>query len=333
MKVLLVLLLLGATLADEIIKESRARELKEKDLKWKVTNLDVNPQKKEKLEVFVQSLQRGNTSEFLEMKKSDADVADLLTDKGETLLNLGHQIEEPVDMEPQDAEVEDIDKEVRGESLYDQWGIPINFDGRTVWEGCIHSGGTQGNCNGCWAFGIANHLSDRFCIKGKNVVLSVQDLMECTSGNRCCEGGYASNGYRYMIETGIVAEGCKRYKKKCNECKPSSCTHYKCKPNSMFWADTIQQAKREIYKNGPIEAVFEVYDDFPYYESGIYHKTSNTSLGIHTVEVIGWGTENGIRYWLCKNSWGDDWGDNGFFKIKLGECGINNALTTCAPLV
>ena len=46
----------------------------------------------------------------------------------------------------------------------------------------------------------------------------------------------------------------------------------------------------------------------------------------HAVLVIGYGTEGGVDYWLVKNSWGPDWGDNGKIKIKRGtnECGIGN---------
>jgi len=213
----------------------------------------------------------------------------------------------------------------------DSSGLPKTFDGRKQWAGCIHSGGDQEHCNGCWAFGLANHLSDRFCIHGKDVVLSVQDILECSSGNDCCDGGIASNGYNYMMNKGAVAIDCKPVDFSCGSCRSLSCTRYKCKKGSMFWADTIQEAKEEIYYNGPIQGVYDCYDDFPYYEDGIYEATSKNFLGYHTVEILGWGTENGKDYWLCKNGWGDDWGNRSFFKIKMGDCGINEALTTCEP--
>ena len=44
--------------------------------------------------------------------------------------------------------------------------------------------------------------------------------------------------------------------------------------------------------------------------------------------MIGWGEENGTKYWLCVNSWNNEWGDQGLFKIKRGtnECGIENSV-------
>lgn len=228
---------------------------------------------------------------------------------------------------------EDVSYGSYSEGEVDTSGLPVFFDGRKRWGGCIHSGGNQFKCNGCWAFGIINHLSDRFCIWGRDVILSVQDMLECTSGNNCCTGGTATNGYNFMIERGAVSENCKDFSGDCSTCRSSSCTRYKCRRNSIFWANTIEEAKREIYNNGPIEAVFDVFEDFTYYAGGVYYQTSKKMLGVHTVEVLGWGVENGVNYWLCKNSWGDDWGSASFFKIKMGECGINEAMTTCRPLV
>ena len=216
---------------------------------------------------------------------------------------------------------------------FDNAGLPINFDGRKLWGKCIHSGRDQKDCNGCWAFGITNHMSDRFCIWGKDVVLSAQDLLECTPNNTCCTGGSASFGYEFLTKVGVVAESCKEFTGECGSCRESNCTRYKCQKDSLFWADTVQDAKREIFSNGPIEAVFDVYDDLAHYAGGVYYKTSEKLLGIHAVTILGWGVEDGKDYWLCKNSWGDTWGDNSFFKIKMGECGINDALTTCKPLV
>ena len=86
--------------------------------------------------------------------------------------------------------------------------------------------------------------------------------------------------------------------------------------------------QQEIIKNGPVEAAFEVYEDFPTYKSGFYKHTTGQALGGHPVKIIGWGTEDGEDYWLVVNSWNSDWGDNGLFKILRGtdECGIEDGI-------
>ena len=62
-------------------------------------------------------------------------------------------------------------------------------------------------------------------------------------------------------------------------------------------------------------------------EIGVFPAGQLVSLGSfwesNAIKVIGWGTENGEDYWLCVNSWNDTWGDNGLFKILMGDSGIN----------
>jgi cathepsin B len=85
----------------------------------------------------------------------------------------------------------------------------------------------------------------------------------------------------------------------------------------------------DIMQYGSVSAVFTVYDDLPAYESGVYHHTSGSVLGGHAVKMIGWGTEDGTPYWLIVNSWNEDWGNKGLFKIKRGnnECGIESGIS------
>lgn len=72
-------------------------------------------------------------------------------------------------------------------------GLPTNFDPRTdaTWKNCIHPVRTQGDlCGSNWALSSTGVLSDRFCVKGKDVLLSVQDQLSCDYNNYGCYGGY-----------------------------------------------------------------------------------------------------------------------------------------------
>jgi len=64
-----------------------------------------------------------------------------------------------------------------------------------------------------------------------------------------------------------------------------------------------------------METGFVVYSDFMNYKGGIYHYTSGVMQGGHAVKIVGWGIEHGIDYWICANSWGSKWGENGYFRI------------------
>lgn len=89
---------------------------------------------------------------------------------------------------------------------------------------------------------------------------------------------------------------------------------------------TIDSIKNDLVKFGPVTAAFYVYDCFLSYREGVYTKTSSSilPLGGHAVTIVGWGTENGLDYWRCRNSWNDGWGDNGHFKIAMDSCGITD---------
>jgi len=63
----------------------------------------------------------------------------------------------------------------------------------------------------------------------------------------------------------------------------------------------------------------------------VYHHVTGELAGGHAVKILGWGKEKGVDYWLCANSWGPEWGDQGFFKIKAKECGVDDSVWACIP--
>lgn len=97
-----------------------------------------------------------------------------------------------------------------------------------------------------------------------------------------------------------------------------------------------KQIKAEILRRGPVQAVMLVYPDFVCYTKGVYkHDVDDVDLEPkgHSVKILGWGTENGVPYWLAANSWNTEWGDKGFFKIRRGsnECSIEGSIVAGIP--
>jgi cathepsin B len=98
--------------------------------------------------------------------------------------------------------------------------------------------------------------------------------------------------------------------------------------------------KYVIYKYGPVAAGFDVYPDFlhPYDGKTIYQHNAQdgeVSSGGHAVRVVGWGGGEGtaepIPYWIIANSWGPEWGDNGYFKMKRVCCNLERNVVATLP--
>jgi cathepsin B len=217
--------------------------------------------------------------------------------------------------------------------------LPDNFDPRKEkFSKCIHPILNQGHCGSCWAHGSSEVLSDRFCINGKDVILSPQDLTSCDRYDNGCNGGGLEEPFRWMTNFGIVTATCFPYVSGDGHVPPcpSKCvnteafTKYKCAPGTIVSIDDNTAQKQEMYDHGPMDTGFYVYEDFMNYKGGIYVHKTGKMLGGHAVKVMGWGVEGGVKYWICANSWGAAWGESGFFRIKLGECDIDGGVA-CSP--
>ena len=89
-------------------------------------------------------------------------------------------------------------------------------------------------------------------------------------------------------------------------------------------ASGVEAVKQMILAGGPVETGFTVYSDFENYQSGVYQNTGGSSVGGHAVKIVGWGTDGGVDYWKVANSWNPYWGEAGYFRIKQGDCFIDD---------
>jgi len=238
---------------------------------------------------------------------------------------------------------------------------PTSFDSRTQWPGCIGRVLDQGRCGSCWAFGTTETLSDRFCIHSSGsimVQLAALDLTTCDDQQDGCNGGDPYSAWLYAKKTGIVTEACAMYNKSIPTCAPvdEPCLNFvptpKCPAptcdNGANWNDdkhfaqsaysinaNIVDIESDMVTNGPVQAAFNVYQDFIHYKSGVYRHLTGQYLGGHSVKMIGYGTQNSTDYWLVQNSWTTTWGDEGYFMILRGkdECGIEDGVCAGMPKI
>ncbi|CAH8429291.1 unnamed protein product [Schistosoma haematobium] len=244
--------------------------------------------------------------------------------------------------------------------------IPSSFDSRMKWPRCksIATIRDQSRCGSSWAFAAVEAMSDRTCIQSRgrqSVELSAVDLMSCCSD--CgfgCDGGFLGHAWDYWVKEGIVTGSSKENHTGCQPYPFPKCEHYvkgkypacgekmykapRCNQTcqksykipysqdkhrgklSYNVADNELSIQKEIMKYGPVESAFNVYEDFLNYKSGIYKHITGEPVGGHAIRIIGWGVEKNTPYWLIANSWNEDWGENGYFRILRGhnECDIES---------
>jgi hypothetical protein len=136
-------------------------------------------------------------------------------------------------------------------------------------------------------------------------------------------GWYPSAALDAARDTGIVGEACYPYDASAQAC--TLCPDWENRVTRIDdWVGLTNQAdmKQALADYGPFEATMLVYSDFFSYSGGVYRHTSGQLQGGHAVTVVGYDDEEG--YWIVKNSWGRNWGENGWFRIAYDECGIDD---------
>jgi len=192
----------------------------------------------------------------------------------------------------------------------------------------------QGGCGSCVAFGTLASLEAMLKIRtykdnNKTIDLSEAHLFYCN--DRECLPGDPNSGWSmspacdYLKNNGVPDDACFPYTDHNQPC--NTCSDWKSRigyTKIPSWSHTmdVNKMKDNIVKNGPQITGMAVYEDFWDYESGVYEYVNGGLEGYHCVSVVGFDDTN--ECWICKNSWGTGWGENGWFKIKYRECGIDD---------
>jgi C1A family cysteine protease len=210
---------------------------------------------------------------------------------------------------------------------------PADFDWRNVnGQNYVTPIEDQGNCGSCVAFGVAAAVEGTFQVQRNNpnsgVDLSEAQLFYCygaQEGANCSSGWYPDSAYKYVQTQGLTSDAYFDYTAGDQACNLQQGWEQALLYINGFHTTTDVSAMKDCIANvGPVTTCFVVYDDFFYYTGGIYTRTSDQVAGGHCVGVVGFNDDQG--YWICKNSWGTGWGEQGFFRIAYGQCGIDGQM-------
>ncbi|XP_067655581.1 cathepsin L-like [Haliotis asinina] len=216
--------------------------------------------------------------------------------------------------------------------------IPAEVDWRA--KGYVTEVKNQLRCGSCWAFSATGSLEGQHFRKtGRLVSLSEQNLVDCSwdQGNNGCDGGVVQRAYRYiMVNQGIDTEASYPYEAREGLCRFTTANIGATDVGYMnIDKDSEADLQYAVAMVGPVSVAIDASRrTFHLYKSGVYDDPFCSTTINHAVLAVGYGTSDGLEYWLAKNSWGDSWGDNGYVKMsrnKDNQCGI--ATQACFPLV
>ncbi|PIN25365.1 Cysteine proteinase Cathepsin L [Handroanthus impetiginosus] len=207
--------------------------------------------------------------------------------------------------------------------------LPESVDWRE--RGAVAPIKNQGTCGSCWDFStVAAVEGINQIVTGELITLSEQELVDCDKTEKAgCNGGLMDYAFQFIISNrGMDTEDDYPYKGIDGKCDP---TRKNAKVVSIDGYEEVPQDERALQKavaHQPVSIAIEASGRaLQLYSSGVFTGECGTELD-HGVVVVGYGAENGVDYWVVRNSWGTKWGENGYFRMErnvrnpAGKCGI-----------
>ncbi|XP_063376935.1 procathepsin L-like isoform X1 [Cydia fagiglandana] len=203
---------------------------------------------------------------------------------------------------------------------------PESFDWRT--KNKVTHVKDQGQCGSCFIFSAVGDIEGQYAIKhGQLVALSEKQALDCLTVGTC-QGGYMEKVMQELAQRQMKLdkeEDYVPYEAKKGTCKndPSKGL-VQCTSGVRKQIMDEEQLKAELANRGPISIAINA-NDFGNYQSGVLLPNLCKGQQVdHAVLLVGYGEENGKKFWIIKNSWGTGWGEEGYVRILRGvnACGI-----------
>lgn len=217
-------------------------------------------------------------------------------------------------------------------------------------QGAVTAVKNQGQCGSCWAFSAIGSIEGaHFLATGELVELSEQQILRCAHGGHCsCQtGGWMEWAFKYVIKVGGVMSEAEEPYLEVRGIDRGQC-RFKDSYDSYMTEDLIaatikgynlieqndEVALEDAVSQQPVSIAIDASNySFQFYNSGVYapeeccanNQCTDYDLD-HGVLAVGYGTdENGVDYWIVKNSWGENWGQDGYINMIKGDgsrCGV-----------
>jgi cathepsin F len=209
--------------------------------------------------------------------------------------------------------------------------LPTSYDWRNNGS-VITPVKNQEQCGSCWAFSATESIEAAWVLAGNTqVVLGPQQIVDCDQNDDGCDGGYPSSAFDYVISNGgqdleadypyTGVDGTCKFKKADVGANIKSWQYV-----SQKAADELTTMLTYVAERGPVSVCVDAAP-WQYYTGGVL-KTCGSAID-HAVQATGFGTESGTDVWNVRNSWGADWGEQGYIWLERGKnlCAIATIVT------
>jgi len=211
-------------------------------------------------------------------------------------------------------------------------------------EGKLTAVKDQQQCGSCWAFSATETIETAWAMAGNKLTeFAPQQLVSCDKTDNGCNGGLPSNAFEYVKSAGGLASEAdypytsgKGVTGTCASPLPAAAggtvstweyAQKQCQGFSACTEDTDAIASK-LQKYGPMSIAIDA-SQWSSYTGGVMDSASCSSSPRkmdHAVQLVGYNADADEPYWIVRNSWNTNWGEDGFIRLKMGEntCGIAN---------
>ncbi|VFQ75938.1 unnamed protein product [Cuscuta campestris] len=222
--------------------------------------------------------------------------------------------------------------------LYENVTAPAAVD--WVKKGAVTPAKNQASCGSCWAFSSVAAVEGITKIStGKLISLSEQQLVDCDAKNHGCNGGLMTAAFHYIATNkGITTDANYPYTKVKGTCQQNKAAAAAAKIGGFQRVPRNDEAAlAQAVSQQPVSVCVDASKNMQLYKGGIFTSGCTTKIN-HGVTAVGYGVDaDGRKFWLIKNSWGKDWGENGYVRllrdsgVRQGLCGVTTQSSFPTP--
>ena len=209
--------------------------------------------------------------------------------------------------------------------------LPESFDWVTD-KNVLGTPKNQYSCGSCWAFSMVGHLEALYFLKyGEHKTFSEQQLVDCDSYDEGCDGGEFLPAYKWIKENGgLQSDIDYPYEARAQTCSQDKSKNIVNIVDYQLLDSTDEEIiKQYLYEKGPLAIGINAYP-LNWYARGVIdwgnENCAHDDIN-HAVVLVGYDhdDEEGLDFWRIRNSWGENWGEKGYFRVSRGKgtCGVN----------